>query len=267
MASTRCQFQWEEAAQQQRFLHLCTENGTGPCIFNVILNEHNEYEVLDGSLERIVSLPTIPLDTPGASSSAMDVLQHLATYKYFEGVENRTPSPSFESLFSLLPLSGTGASGTFDIKHSGTWGFTVENFSDKPLYLAIFNFTPSWQVVNLVSHSGGGPVLVVQPKTKENNSKEEIRLRMEVPVFLQSRGQKYCEDIVKVFITSRPTSFPSMVLPEIPLYANALCNRVRGGGDQPLKFLLELVTGFRNQDHAAHEEWATQNFIIRTAIE
>ena len=267
MESARCQFQWDEAAQQQRFLHLCTENDTDPCIFNVTLNEHNEYEILDESLERIVSLPTLPLDTPGSSSGVMGVLQHLATYKYFEGVENRTPSPSFESSFSLLPLSGTGAFGTFDVKDGETWGFTVKNLGNKPLYLAIFNFTPSWQVVNLVSHSGGGDFLVVQPKNEENDSKEEIRLQMDVPAFLQSRGKKYCEDIVKVFITSRATSFPSMVLPEIPLHANALCKPVRGGGEQLSKFLLELITPFRSQDHAAHEEWATQNFIVRTAIE
>ncbi|PQE12955.1 caspase domain-containing protein [Rutstroemia sp. NJR-2017a BBW] len=268
MESARCQSQWEEATQQQRFLHLCTENDTEPCIFNITLSEHNEYEILDGLHKRIVGLPTLPVDTPGAAGDIMDILQHLTTYKYFEAVENQTPSPSFKGSYSLLPLSGTGTSGTFDVKHGGTWGFTAENFSDQPLYLAIFNFTPSWQVSNLVSHSGGGDFLVVQPKSKDNDGKEEIRLQMEVPVFLQSRGRNYCEDIVKVFITSRPTFFPSMVLPEISLHTNDPCKRVRSnGGDQLSKFILELTMRFRSQDYVAHEEWASENFIIRTAME
>jgi tetratricopeptide (TPR) repeat protein len=267
MESALCQFQSEEVAQQQRFLHLCTENDPDPCIFNVTLNEHNEYEILDESLERIISLPTLPLDTPGSSSSVIGILQHLAMYKYFEGVENRTPSPSFESSFSLLPLSGTGAFGIFDVKHGETWGFTVKNLGNKPLFLAIFNLTPSWQIVNLVSHSGRGDFLVVQPKNEENGSNREIRLQMDFPMFLQSRGKKYCEDIVKVFITSRPTYFPSMVLPEIPFYANALYKPVRSDDDLLLKFLLELTTSFQSQNHAEHEEWATQNFIVHTAIE
>jgi hypothetical protein len=286
MESVRCQSQWEEATQQQRFLHLCTENDTKPCIFNVILNEHHEYEILNGLLERIVSLPTLPVDTPGAAGDVMDVLQHLTTYKYFEAVKNQTPSPSFTGSYSLKPLSGTGASGTFDVKHGGTWGFTAENFSDQPLYLAIFNFTPSWKVFNLVSHSGGGDFVVVQPKSKENDGqptskenggqpkseendgKEEIRLQMEVPEFLQSRGRNYCEDIVKVFITSRPTFFPSMVLPEISLHANDPCKRVcSNGGDQLSKFLLELTMRSRSQDYVVREDWASENFIIRTAME
>jgi len=87
---------------------------------------------------------------------------------------------------------------------------------------------------------------------------------MEVPEFLQSQGKKRCEDIVKVFITSKPTSFPSMVLPEI---SDTLGGVVRGSGDQLSNFLLELTTCFRGQDHTAHEEWISQNFIICTAME
>ncbi|KAI1086078.1 caspase domain-containing protein [Rostrohypoxylon terebratum] len=209
-----------EAAEQYRFLHLCAEDDAEPCIFNVILNKDNECEILDGTLEKIISLPTIPLDTPRASDVIMDVLQHLATF-------NR----SFESSFSLLPLSGTGASGAF------------ENFGDKPLYLAVFNFTPSWKIVNLVSGSGGGDFMVVQPRDEEKNGKETIQLQMEVPMPLQDRGEMHCEDIVKVFITNKPTSFPSMVLPEIPLRCKEVCGRVRGGGgDQLSKFLSELTT-------------------------
>ncbi|RYP20118.1 hypothetical protein DL765_002960 [Monosporascus sp. GIB2] len=259
--------QYEEAAKQQRFLHLSTENETTePCIFNVALNEHREYEILDGSHERVIGLPTIPLDMPGALNAVMDVLQHLASFKYFEGIENRAPSSSFEASFSLLPLCDMGEAGSFDVKHGKIWGFTVQNFGDKPLYMAISNFTPSWQIINLVSGSGGGDFLVVPPK-EEGNSKVEIPLQMEVPEFLRSRDQNQCEDIVKIFLTSKPTSFPSMVLPEMPLDAEGLCGRVRGGGDQLLNFLSELTTRFRSRCNALHEEWASRNFIIRTIAE
>ncbi|RYP45912.1 hypothetical protein DL769_011426 [Monosporascus sp. CRB-8-3] len=269
MASIGSQIQCEEAAKQQRFLHLSTENETTePCIFNVTLNEHREYEILDGSHERITSLPTIPLDTNGALSGVVDILQHLATFKYFEGVENRSPSASFESSFSLCPDCAAGTSGNFNVKHGNTWGFTVENFSDKPLYMAIFNFTPSWQILNLVSHSGGGDFLVVPPKEEEEgNGEVKIPLQMEVPEFLRSRGQNQCEDIVKIFLTSKPTSFPSMVLPEMPLHAEGLCGRVRGGGDQLPNFLSQLTARFRSRRNALHEEWASRNFIIRTIAE
>ncbi|KAK0729585.1 caspase domain-containing protein, partial [Lasiosphaeris hirsuta] len=218
-ASALSQLQWTEAVrQQQRFLHLCTEDEEEePCIFHVALNEHNEYEILDGSLERIASLRAISPDMPGASDRVMDTLQHMATFKFFEGIENRKPDASFAGSFDLFPLDETGASVISEVKHGGTWGFRVENRGDRPLYLAIFNFTPSWQIANLVSQAGGDSALVVQPKDEHGAGKEEIRLTMEVPEPFQEVPRR-CEDIVKVFITSKQTSFPSMILPKLSLH-------------------------------------------------
>jgi hypothetical protein len=134
------------------------------------------------------------------------------------------------------------------------------------LYLAIFNFTPSWKIVDLVSQSGEGDFRVIQPRDKEDRNKKEIRLQMEVPEFLQRRGKKQCEDVVKVFLTSKPTSFPSMVLPEISFQPETPNRAVRGSDGQLSKFLLELTAGFRGAD-VAHEEWACRNFIICTTKE
>lgn len=263
MASVVNQSQVIEAGKQRPFLRLSTENdGAEPCIFKVNLNKHMEYEVLDGSDEGIISLPTIPVDTDGALDKVIDVLQHLATFKYFEAVDNRTPSPHFEQLFSLLPTGDAGETGIFDVKHGDIWSFTLKNNSDKPLYLAIFNFIPSWQIVNLMSLAGGGDFLVILPKDEEL-----LKLRMEVPDFLRHRNRNQSEDIVKAFITSKATSFPSMILPDMPLHVKDLGGRVRGGGDQLSRFLSELTISLRNRDYGVHEEWATRNFIIRVSSE
>lgn len=266
MPSASSQLPWREAEKQQRFLRLYTEdNDTEPCIFHVALNEQEEYEILDGSLERIVNLPTVSLHMPGAPDRVMDVLQHLAMFKFFEGVENQAPNAYFEASFSLLPIHGAGSSGVFDVRHGDKWGFRVENLGDRPLYLAIFNFKPCWQITNLISEAGGGDCLVVQPKGEDGTGKEEIPLTMHVPEPLLRRGEKRCEDIVKVFITSKQTSFPSMILPDLPLCAETPARATRGSDDQLWNFLLQLTTPFRDQDHA-HEEWASRNFIICTAM-
>lgn len=89
---------------------------------------------------------------------------------------------------------------------------------------------------------------------------------MEVPESLQSRGEKQCEDIVKVFVTSKATSFPSMVLPDIPLQAQHRGGQARETGDMLLTFLEGLNTSLRGNGHAEGEEWATRSFIIRTAL-
>ena len=268
MASVSNPNQWIEAAKQQRFLCLSTENAElDSCIFTLILNEHKEYEVLDGHGKIVIGLPTVPVDTNGALNVVVDVLQHLAKFKYFEGVENRRPSLTFERSFSLLPFCDNRASDDCNLKHGAKWGLTIENFSDRPLYVAIFNCTPSWRIVNLISSAGGGGFLVVGPKGERNNGKQDVCYQMRVPESLQKRGLTQCEDIIKVFVTSKPTSFSSVILPEIPLEARDLHGHVRGAGDQLSKFLSELTSGHRGQVDGMQEEWATRNFIICTAID
>lgn len=261
LASVDKKAQWNEVAKHLNFLDLCTKpkDEEEPCIFNVTVNEH-QYEVVDALQEKVVGLPTISLDSDQAIAAVMDVLQHLAIFKYFEGVENRLPNTDFEASFSLIPNCATEPSGNFDIKHGSTWGFTVENTSYQPLYMAIFNFTPSWEIVNLVKSSGGDSYRVILPRTKEENGKEKILLRMEVPKSLRSRGETQCEDILKVFITNKPTSFPNMVLPEMQ-------NGLRAHADHLSKFLSGLTSPIRGQSDGAGEEWKTQNFIIRTTME
>ena len=267
MASVSNPNQWMETGKQQRFLRLSTENAKPePCIFNLVLNENNEYELLDGYSKSVISLPTVPADTNGALNIIMDVLQHLAKFKYFEGVENRRPSLNFERSFSLLPLSENRAFGASDVKHGDVWGFTIENFSDRPLCLAVFDCAPSWQILNLVSVDGGGDFLVLPPKKEGNNGKQKIQLRMEVPKFLLDRGLTECEDIIKIFVTSKPTSFSSVILPEMPFQARDLRGRVGGTVDRLSNFVSELTAGHRGQDDAIQEECATRNFTICTAV-
>jgi hypothetical protein len=88
-------------------------------------------------------------------------------------------------------------------------------------------------------------------------------LRLKVPEFLQNHGKGQCEDIIKVFITSKPTSFPLMVLPDISRAASSVSRGVHNG-DNLSDFLLKLTVGFRGQ---GEDGWVTQNFIIRTILE
>lgn len=257
---------WMEAAKQQQFLRLCTETvEPESCIFSLTLNEDKEYEILDGSNESVISLPTIPVTTNRASDLVLDVLQHLARFKYFERVENRKPNSTFERSFSIFPTCDGQGSGGFNVKHGGVWGLTMENLGDRPLYLAVFNCTPSWEIKNLVSSSGAGDFLLLQPKEEGDKGKQEIHLKMEIPELLRDRGLIECEDIIKIFITSKPTSFQLEILPEMPLQADNLQGSVRGAGDRLSKFLSELTTGRRGDDGATQEEWATRSFIIHTA--
>jgi hypothetical protein len=65
------------------------------CMYNVAINENNEYEVVNTLLEKVSAIPAIPCNSDSATKALVNVLQHIAKFKYFEGVENRVPCKAF----------------------------------------------------------------------------------------------------------------------------------------------------------------------------
>lgn len=259
------QGQWKDNCQKLRYLHLVTEIESQPCMFNVVINKNGEYEVLNSVCDPVIGLPAMPATSVDAMAQVVNILDHLSTFKYFEGVENPLPSKYFDSLFSLTTHSASDACSTFAVSHGDLWGFNIENTSEKPLYMAIYNFSPLWEVTNLASGAGGDSYLVVPPRDGEVNGMKEIRLRMEVPdELLQTGSRVQCEDIVKVFVTSKPISFPTFVLPKMSLDFKQAGRQNRGLND--LFFLEELQMHLRGDNDAIEEEWVTRNFIIQSAF-
>ena len=152
---------WQAAAHYSRYLYITTEPENEPCFFQVITNDKNEYEVVDALSEEISGLPKVPVTSSDAIGKMVTVLDHLATFIFFERIENRLPSESFQKLFSIRHLCDSGQDGSFVVMDGSIWGFTIENVSEHPLYLAVYDFTPAWEIVNLVSNTGGDGYLVV----------------------------------------------------------------------------------------------------------
>ncbi|KAL5317335.1 hypothetical protein ACEPPN_014430 [Leptodophora sp. 'Broadleaf-Isolate-01'] len=226
-------------------------------VFNVSLNAENAYEVQDGALSKIPNLPTLPRDSNNSLASLTTMLGHLAMFKFFEGMENRQPDLAFEGSFLLDVDRDVGQDGWFEVKHQSSWKLKFTNLSNIPAYITIFNFRPSWEVCNMIWNASEGDFLEIPPKGHSDSTKE-LPLIMEVPNYLKEAGQRQSEDIMKVFITSKATSFPKMVLPKLH------DSGVRGGPNQLLKFLESFMKGFCDTRDGRQGKWATQNFLIRT---
>ncbi|KAI1825597.1 caspase domain-containing protein [Xylaria intraflava] len=258
-------FRWKDASQELRYLHLVTEAESQACMFNVAINVNGEYAVLDTLRQQVTGLPTVPVTAPDAMTKVLGILEHLTTFKYFEKVENLLPNKSFQALFSLTANSAVDPSGVYAVAHRDIWGFTIENISEKPLYMAIYNFRSFWEVTNLVSNTGGDSYLVVPPREDGINGTKTVKLRMEVPEGSRTGATAQCEDILKVFITSKPVSFPTLILPEMSRDIDRLGEQDRGSDD--LVFPTALRLHFRGtDDNEIGDEWATQNFIIQTTF-
>lgn len=266
---------WMPVMEHSRFLCLSTKDANEqPCLYSIKRNERNEFEILDGSSQKIDSLPTVPSDMEASLGRIVDLLEHLATFKYIEGIINRIPQSSFEHSFEVHLNAGLGndlkSEGFLEVKHDDFLTLTVQNLSKKSLYLTIFDLGPSWQIESLLCNSGGGDFKVVLPKNdmERHTGKETIKLQMSVPDAFRNRGQHQCEDILKVFVTSRPSSFAALVLPRISLSPEDMHGRVRGNYNRLSRFLSGLATPSRGaEDNSSDEEWAARNFVVRTVAE
>jgi hypothetical protein len=231
------------------------------CIFSIEVNEENDFEIRDGSGVRIRTVPTVPISQPQVLQTVTGMIQHLAQYKYLESIENRAPSSKFESLFTITPSHQYGEDGVMHVKHDEDWSLNVQNLGDTALYIAVFNFTDSWRVFNMISECGDGDFMVVPPEDEEG---VDIDLIMKVPQFLLDFGHNHCEDIIKIFITSKETAFPSMILPPIVTHELRSTSHDRVEKDGVLKLLSSLV--YQSRD-SIHHDWASRNFLIRTSYE
>ncbi|RYP68848.1 hypothetical protein DL771_006466 [Monosporascus sp. 5C6A] len=172
-----------DTAEQYPFLRLSgSEDRKGlACVFNVTVNEQNEYEILDESHQRICNLPAIPKNNQKpaeAREAVLGILQHLAKFKYLEGIDNRTPDSNFEKSFLLTPVPNPepGASGNFEVNHGDEWGLIIENLGETDLYVALFDFGPSWQIIDIFSNAYKNGFLVLPPKSNRDAGQEKIAI-------------------------------------------------------------------------------------------
>jgi hypothetical protein len=158
-------------------------------------------------------MPSMPQDPTGIDQIC-DILEHLARFRLVRDLGNEAPVDSFRESYSIYIQSGGIAYGPgvqLEVKHGAIAELVVENRGDKELYAFVYDLGPSWRVENV----GRGTYTVVPSRDDEERftGKCRIKLEMKVPDKMIERGHHSCEDIVKVFVTSRPTSFDLFELP------------------------------------------------------
>jgi hypothetical protein len=252
-----------EATKAHLFLILSREldaKETHSPVFQVHFNAEQRYEVQDPTSKQVFNLPSLPYNSDGNHAALLDMLGHLAKFKYFEGIENRMPSLSFESSFNLSCDHDPGGDGFYRVKDGQSITLKFENLTGGPKYLAIFVFTQAWEIRNLVSEAGEDACLQITSKGSVETGPFELPLTMSVSRDLQTRGQCQTEDIVKLFITSRSSVFPGMILPQFGAAS------LRGGPDHLARFIQGLNTGITGTRNSEKCEWTTRNYLIRTSI-
>lgn len=244
-------------------------------LFNVIRNKRNEYEIFDESCQKIINLSTISFDKIETWNCFVKFLEHLIIFKYFEKIENRNSNAFFENSFAYYFNDANEnkmkTTKFLNVKHEFTLNLTFQNLSDRTLYLIIFGLNSSWQIDFFACNFEKNEFMTMLSKNDkfEHNDKTKIKWNMNVSKFFKNMRQCQCENILKIFVISKASSFATMMLFKISKFVNALDKFMRNENyDQLSFFFSKLKTDFlRNaKNDSLNEKWIFRNFLIQITI-
>jgi Caspase domain len=245
--------EWRTALKQ-RSLDFHIDVDKSPFSFHIILNTNKEYEILNESDQKIPNLPIMSQDQMDVSD-VCDIIKHLARYNLVRDLANKVPADPFRESFEVHIISRSGEvfnpGRVVEVEQDDEVKFTLElqatNKGNKDLYVYIYDIGPCWQVKNIYS----GSYEAIPPLYSGSGFTGMLRkkLKMSVPAEMREKGHRQCDDIIKIIVTSQPTSFDLLELPKLgePVKRNTTSRTSRGG------------------DHSS-EDWAALNFPIRTSL-
>ncbi|KAI9764584.1 MAG: hypothetical protein M1840_008313 [Geoglossum simile] len=236
-------------ALRERSLNVYVDKQNDLFAFEVVLDNNRGYLILNESNQEIINLPAISQDQTSIREIS-NLLKHLARFESVRHLANKAPADSFVESFDVHIFKNGMAFGPgsrIEIEHGTMAELAVENKGDNVLYVFMYDLSPCWQVKNMFRAT----YMVVPPQNDQKQFKRNTRknLRMGIPEQMKDKGCSSCEDIVKVFVTSRPTSFDLLELPK--LGEIAMVSKVdrsdRDGGD-------------------GLGDWVAMNFPIRVSL-
>jgi hypothetical protein len=257
---------WAEMMSQTRFCRAHSGQDTAmeqPTIL-VTKSECSELEIRDGSCKIMESVPRVPQQTAYTLDCVAHLVDHIATYQSILRIRNRNSATSLLSTFEITVLDEDGndlCPDFVELKQGARVTLRIRNITERSLYVGICYLDPLWEVKNLVTDDGGGECITILP-----NSEESIGILGEVPDRLLSRKQTYCDDTMKVFVTTMPTSFEPLEMGQLPETIDSLESVPTRGSHTALSQLLStLSTPRRGPSYEILDEfWTCRDIIIRT---
>ncbi|VBB73769.1 Putative protein of unknown function [Podospora comata] len=228
------------------------DDETFPHAFSVAMDtESSGYEIYDAMGKKVPSIPTIERGDSDALQKLAKVLGHLAKFSFYQKLENQQPDGQFQTSFTVQTDHQPGQDGWYEVENYEEWACTCTNNGNSPLYVSILSFGSCLGIYDLVSEEGSdGEFWTLQAAQYTQESSRTLRLKMNVS---DGEGDQR-EDVIKLFITNKQTSFQAMSLPPI---AEVLSSK-GDDEDKPSK-----PSGIVFGDD---EKWAVQTFRIKTTI-
>lgn len=234
------------------------------------ITDENEYQILDKSMCKVRSLPTRPMRSPSAISDMVNILDHIAKFKYIEKIENRVPNPEFEQHIKIELTDPKGhatcSTGNLHVNHGENVELRCLNLSHKPAYLSVLDLTPLWGIENILRKKYGDckDLPPIRSTSIHVADTRPLKVRMTIPKVLEHMSQ--CSDVIKVFVTSRPVSLSSLCLPALASSDQVIEPATRSSEPSLMKLLEYLSATTRgSRNTMTDEDWLTRNFVIHVS--
>ena len=242
------QEEWAQFLEDRSLLVVDSE--TPQIAFHLSLSSSEEYQIHNKTGQRIMNLPAMHQNQAGMDQ-VCDIIQHLANFELVREMKNASPSAQFQQSFSVHIISGEVAFDELDpieVNHEDRVHLRVENKGNRDLYVFVYYLGSRWQIQNVLR----GTYEVVPPLSSDLGFTGLLKKKivMKVPAEMVEKGHDYCEDIIKVIVTSRPTSFDMIELPKL-------------GTTRAVAKGLKIEQGRGGKEA---EDWMAFDFSVRTKL-
>ncbi|KAL8696655.1 MAG: hypothetical protein Q9224_002685 [Gallowayella concinna] len=272
---------WKETVNGSMWLQVVDQTQatlTAPTL-HIRVTETDGITILDGSCQDLQNLPSISLHDKHVIYKTVAILEHLAIYSNIESLENRSDKSLEKEAFSVELRSEDAlkpglTDNRVDIEEGATLVATFKNNIDLPLHFSVLNLRPLREIKRIYPSRDRGDWKVVAPKGMQDgiNRPGEIsfKIKMSFPDRIKASGCTKIEDIFKFFVTTRPSSFDALELPEL---SNQILEARRASISTSLPDLLQnLAIGcqpshlLRGGPSASKERWDSRNFTVSSRM-
>lgn len=184
-------------------------------------------------------------------SRVLDIVEHLAKFQLMRDMTNMSQEKPFGGRYRVMLLNEAGqsfqAGDIVNVKEQELLHLVVENEGKMDLYVHVFNLDSLGQVENILKASY---VVISPPNLDDGFTGEWVKkLQTHVPPGFIQQGIANCEDIIKIFITSQPTSFAPLEMQQLH--------------DSNDSRVVELPDR-EHTPYTGKEDWVALDFRIRT---
>lgn len=245
---------WQDSCAKRPSLKV-HGGGEGTAAFQVVPGSHGSYSIRNRSNQSVPdSNNMLSLSHNRSPDEILDMVEHLVRFQLVKGIANPSVAPSFRNSFSAQLVSPSGenfeAERPVRLRSGNTMTLEVQNHSSRTVYLYLYDMGPRWEIRNVLK--GTYEAIPARDPDGHYSGVTRKKLTMTVPTEMSQEGQQGCEDVLKVFVTSRPTSFTCLEMPKI-------CEAPKADTGQ-----YPLADDGEEEDGKGSDDWAALNFELHT---